>query len=152
MRTGLWDIDRAFRDIDRTFAGFDDLRRFFEVVAPREGVRTFSRVGGLPLANVYDAGADLVVELVVPGLTEKDISLSASREAITVNGERKITVPEGYSAQRIERGGSKFSRSFALPVKIDPEKVSATLKNGVLTITAAKLPELQPRQIEIKVN
>ena len=53
---------------------------------------------------------------------------------------------------RQERTPIKFGRTFTLPCKIDPEKSSAVLKDGVLTVTLAKAPEAQPRQISVKVG
>jgi HSP20 family protein len=50
---------------------------------------------------------------------------------------------------RQERPGLRFSRSFTLPTKIDSEKTTAVLKNGVLTLTLPKAPEAQPRQISV---
>jgi len=53
---------------------------------------------------------------------------------------------------RQERAPFKFSRSFTLPTKIDSDKTSAAMKDGVLTITLPKAPEAQPRQIVIRVQ
>ena len=69
-----------------------------------------------------------------------------------MRGERKPDAPQGAFVHRQERAPVKFSRSFALPCKVDPEKSGATLKNGVLTITLAKASEAQPRQIAVKVQ
>ncbi len=53
---------------------------------------------------------------------------------------------------RQERSPIRFSRSFTLPCKVDPDKSTAALKDGVLTVTLSKIPDEQPRQIAINVN
>ena len=69
-----------------------------------------------------------------------------------MTAERKLTAPEGYAPRRQERASFRFSRSVALPVKVDPEKVTAAVKDGVLTVTLSKAEEARPRQIQVKVS
>ena len=71
---------------------------------------------------------------------------------MTIKGERQDSAPEGYSVHRKERGAFRFTRSFALPAKVDVEKVQAVLKHGVLTVTLPKAKEAQPRQISVKAS
>lgn len=97
-----------------------------------------------------DAGDELVLQVDVPGMSEKDISIEATARSLTIRGEKVVEPPKGYMPHRVERSSMKFARSFALPTAIDLEKVKAAAKNGVLTVTAAKLPEARPRQIAIE--
>ena len=153
MRTGFWDIDRSFNDFERAFGNFDELRRWLDF--NRRGgdsTRAATRTSSWPVANFYDHGSEITVKVLVPGMSEKDIQLNVSQDGVQLSGERKLTAPEGYAIQRQERQSLKFSRSFTFPVKVDPSKTSATLQNGVLTVTFTKLPELQPRTVEIKVG
>jgi len=71
---------------------------------------------------------------------------------LSVSGERKVSAPEGHAVHRRERPALRFARSVSLPVKIDAEKVTATVKDGVLTITLAKAPEARPRQITVRAG
>jgi HSP20 family protein len=132
--TDLFSGLQAFRrDIDRAFSTLDhDLAQ--------EG----------PRATLSDAGETFVVSAFVPGLDEKALALSLNEDVLTVQGERQVEPPKGYTAHRRERGAYKFSRSFAFPAKVDPEKVTATLDNGVLTVTVAKSAQTKPRSIAIK--
>lgn len=155
-----------FSDIDRTFAVMDQLRRrmdrLFDEYEPGharaearpnaadEAERLWSR--RWPRLSLSDAGANLVLKAEVPGLGDKDVQLSIHQEVLTLSGERKAEVQEGYYVHRQERAPVKFARSFTLPCKVDPEKSSASLKDGVLTVTLAKAPEAQPRQIAVKVQ
>jgi len=156
-----------FSDIDRTFAVMDQLRRrmdrLFDEYEPArqrdavrpnlsdEAERLWTR-GRWPQLVLSDAGSSLLVKAEVPGLTEKDLQLSIHQDVLTMSGERKQSAPEGYHVHRQERAPLKFARSFTLPCKIDPEKATATLKDGVLTLTLPKGPEAQPRQIAVKVQ
>ncbi|MDC0739894.1 Hsp20/alpha crystallin family protein [Polyangium mundeleinium] len=157
-----------FGDVNRTFAAMDELRRrmdrlfdeydsrggawprstfFFE---PFEAGLSSRTVATWPRLSVYDKGDALVIAADVPGMKESDIKLEIDQDVLTLSGERKADVPEGYALHKRERAPVKFSRSVALPCKVDTEKASAVLKDGVLTLTLAKSPEAQPRKIAVK--
>ena len=97
-----------------------------------------------------EEGGNYVLRADVPGLTEQDFDISVEGSTVTLRGERKVEVPEGYTAHRRERGTVSFARSFELPARVDADKVTASLKNGVLTLTLPKAAEAQPRQISVK--
>ena len=142
------------RDFDRTISLMDQLRRRMDRV-----FEDFDRSDGteptatrFPRTNFYDNGTAFALTLDVPGLKENDLKLTLTNDVLTVSGSRKADAPEGYSVHRQERSAYQFSRSYALPTKVDPEKVSASLKDGVLTITLEKAPEVKPRQISVRVS
>ena len=147
-------------DFDRTFLLMDELRRRMDRLwdeydtgradLPRN--EAFTRSTGFPRVNVFDTGTSLVVHAEVPGLGQKDVQLTINQDVLTLKGERKFDGPEGYSVHRQERGPVKFARSFTLPTKVDPEQSSATIKNGVLTITLSKAADAQPRQISVRAQ
>lgn len=97
-----------------------------------------------------DDGTSFVLRADVPGLTEKDFEISVAGNTVTLRGERKVEIPEGYSVHRRERSAVRFAKSFELPTRVDADKVTATLKHGVLTLTLPKAAEAQPRQISVK--
>jgi len=144
-----------FGDFDRTFALMDELRRRMDRVwddfdggaAPA----TLSSTGW-PRINVFDAGSEFRLRADVPGMTDKDFQITLDADSIGISGERRIDAPEGYAVHRQERSGIRFSRSLALPCKIDAEKTTATMKDGVLTITLPKAPEAQPRKITVRAQ
>ena len=105
-----------------------------------------------PSIDVTDEGDKVVVRGDLPGMTEKDVQLTATHNSLSLAGERKVDVPEGYSVHRQERRAWKFSRSFELPSRIDVESVRASMKNGVLTVELAKHAEEKPRQITVKAT
>lgn len=147
---GLSDFDRSF---DRPFDVLDELRRRMDRVFidfDRGGVAPVNGDG--PRANVVDTGADIVVEAEVPGVLDKDLKLTITQDTFTLEGERRADVPEGASVHRRERAPWKFARSFALPTKIDSERATADLRNGVLTVTLPKAAEVRPKHITVKVG
>ena len=102
-----------------------------------------------PHLNVTDAGAAVVIRVEVPGIAEKDLDVSIHGQSLTLKGERKEDAPEGYSVHRRERGGLRFARAVDLPFKVDAEKATAALANGVLTLTVPKASEAQPKRIAV---
>lgn len=150
-----------YTDFDRALLMMDELRHRMNRLWDQDGgdgdwPRTFEEVrgrgGAWPRVNLFDTGTSLVVLAEVPGLSEKDLQLTINQDVLTLKGERKSDAPDGSSIHRQERAPVRFARSFTLPTKIDPEKVVATVKDGVLTITLPKAPEAQPRQISVRAH
>lgn len=151
-----------FTPFDRTVALMDDWRRrmdraFADFQLPYAPVGTFDDPWSLseatwPRVNLYDAGSSLVLTAEVPGMAIEDLQIQLENDVLSVKGERKAAVPQGYAAHRRERGTLSFTRSFNLPVKVDAEKTTATLKDGVLTVEMAKAPEARPRQIAVRAG
>jgi HSP20 family protein len=86
----------------------------------------------------------------LPGLAPDALQLSVGDDWIELSVKRDLQIPEGYVALRRERSAYEFERRINLPKRIDTENVSATLRDGLLTVTAPKHASVQPRQIEIK--
>jgi len=149
-------------DFDRQFSALELLRRRMDQLFQEEqrgapqGYTADEAEGlgleGWPWLRFFDAGASLVLKADLPGLTEKDVRLTVQQEVLSLTGERKPDAPADYFVHRQERTPIEFARSFALPCRIDPEKSTAVLKNGVMTITLPKTPDAQPRQINIKAQ
>jgi HSP20 family protein len=144
-------------DFDRTFGVLDQLRRQMDRAWDDldGGGRTPAQAslnGVWPRFDVEDKGANLVVTAELPGMTEKDLDVALQDGVLSVRGERKAGVREGYTLLRRERLPLRFARSVVLPVKVDAERTSATVKDGILTITIAKAHEAQPRKITVRAT
>ena len=143
-------------DFDRDFGHFDELRRrmerLFEDGSVAQGFFDERPRGAYPRVTLHDTGKTFVLTADVPGLSEKDVQLTLNQDVLAIQGERKATVPEGFGVHRRERASAKFSRSLTLPTRIDPELSTATVKDGVLTVTLTKAEELRPRQIAVKAS
>ena len=102
--------------------------------------------------DIRDEGQAIVVEADVPGMAEKDISVTLSNGVLTIAGEKKSEREEKKDNYYLsERSFGSFKRSLRLPDTIDEEKIEAHIENGVLRIRAAKKPEAvnSERKIEI---
>jgi len=84
----------------------------------------------------------VVAEL--PGLSEKDVKITLHNGMLTLKGEKKS---ESSNASYTERWHGQFQRTLSLGPDVDPDKVNASFKNGVLTVTLGKRPEAQ-RQVK----
>lgn len=152
-------FDLGWNELDDMFSAMHLLRGYMDRVfedsptgrgwTPR-GLPTFG--GTWPRANLSDNGSTLTVTAEVPGLGEKDVELSLNQDVLTLAGERKAAVPDGYLAHRQERPTVQFSRSFTLPCAVDPDRATASVKDGILTVTLEKAKEAQPRQISVKAS
>src|SRR5438128_2099036 len=123
----------SWTDFERTFAAMDELRRTVEQAYRGEAGLPFEQnPAAWPRVSVWDEGRSLVLKADVPGLVDKDLQLQLTQDVLTITGLRRSDAPEGYSAHRQERMPARFSRSFTLPVKVEPESITAVLKDGVL--------------------
>ena len=105
-----------------------------------------------PAVEVAETENEILFTVDLPGLEQKDIEINIEDGILSFSGERSFESEESKEYVRRERFYGKFSRSFRLPKLADVEKISANLKNGVLTVTVPKKEEARPRQIEVKVN
>lgn len=120
-----------------------DYGRFVTLPAAWEAVQV------TPRTNLYDAGDHLDMRIEVPGVAKEDLDVKLQGNYLEIRGTRRSDAPEGYTAHRVERGTSSFTRSFTLPADVDASKVEARLANGLLTLTLPKLEAAKPKQITI---
>ena len=103
-----------------------------------------------PCVDVFENHEALVIKAEIPGVDKKDITVDFQGGVLVLKGERKReeeTKEENY--YRKERIFGKFQRTFKLPEDIDPEKIKADFKDGVLKIDIPKAEKQQPRQITV---
>lgn len=132
--------------------GWDELFRGFDRIF-READRDLplASFGHAPSALV-DEGDKFVLRVDAPGVADKDVKVELENGVLTVTAERKDEVPEGYAVKRRERAAIRFSRSYSLGEQLDPEKTTAQIKDGVLTVTVGKSPAATRRQIQVKAS
>jgi len=113
--------------------------------------RLFER-STVPALDVLETEEDCVIWVDVPGLEKKDLEISISGSILSLKGEKstqKANGKEKESPARSELWSGKFERTVQLPDSVDPEKVTADLKEGVLKVTVAKKSAWKARQIAI---
>lgn len=106
--------------------------------------------GTFPAVNVWEDDRNLYAEAEVAGLAMENLEVLVHGNELTLQGNRPEANSEGVTYHRRERGLGEFRRLLRLPVEIDADKVLATLREGVLTITLPKAQSVLPRKIEVK--
>ena len=95
-------------------------------------------------------GGNVIAVAELPGMRKEDIEISLHDGTLTISGERKReSSGNGEKAERSERYIGMFRRSIALPTRVDANKVSATYRDGILTVTLPKAEEVKPKQIQV---
>jgi HSP20 family protein len=100
--------------------------------------------------DMYQTDEELVIQSPIAGIKSEDLNLYLEGDVLFIEGERKRPTEEkgDYFLQELYWG--KFSRKIVLPVEINPEKISATFKDGILTIRIQKISKERRRKILIK--
>lgn len=128
--------------------------RAFDDAFAREGAPTGSGTAGfqsLPV-NVWETPEGYQAALLAPGLDEQSINVTVHDDTLAIEGELKFNVPEGARLIWQEFGPSKFRRSLRLGSAVDPARVEAIFKNGLLLVTMPKAAHAKPRQIQVQVG
>ena len=146
-----WDVfkelDNLRKEIDEAFRGAGYSRPFGQTFLSPVATRRF------PLVNFSEDEGHVFIEALVPGVNPKDVDLSVLRNTVTISGERKPFIEkQGQIVHRSELGSGKFSRTLELPLDIDPEKITAQCKDGIMQIKLAKAEHAKPKKIDIKLS
>ncbi|HEY6138816.1 MAG TPA: Hsp20/alpha crystallin family protein [Thermoanaerobaculia bacterium] len=107
----------------------------------------------VPPVDVAETQETILVRAEVPGMKQEEIAIEFENGTLTIKGERKLEKNgDGMTWHRVERIYGNFVRSFTLPRTVDPERISATYRDGVLEIEVPKKEEAKPKQIRIAVK
>jgi HSP20 family molecular chaperone IbpA len=103
----------------------------------------------VPSTDIYESDDALTVVMEVPGVEKRDVSINLENDVLRVETRIDSSKYEGLEPVYTEYNVGHYARSFALSGKIDQNKISANLKDGVLTLTLEKAKEAKPRHISI---
>lgn len=133
------EMERIRNEIDRIFhQGFS-------------GAPGRDATGVFPLVNIYEDKDRYVLTAEMPGVKPQDVEITATEESITLRGERRPEDGgEKASYHRREREWGSFRRVVSLPDRVDPNKVEAASKDGILYLSLPKAEDVKPRQIKVK--
>lgn len=107
----------------------------------------------LPPLDVTVSDSDIVLTMDVPGLEAEDLSVDLADGYLTIRGERKL--PEGADASaktHTERTFGRFERRIRVPDWVDPDRITANLNNGVLSLIIPKPEAMRPKTIAIETG
>jgi HSP20 family protein len=107
--------------------------------------------GWVPPVDIYETEQhELVIKAELPDVKREDIGVTFENNVLTLKGERKEEEQISRDRfQRVERFRGTFTRSFTLPATVDAGKISATYKDGVLTVRLPQREEAKPKQITV---
>lgn len=104
-----------------------------------------------PRADVIENNEAYVIKTELPGVDKNDVKITLHENVLTFKGEKKQEKEEnGKNFHRIERSYGGFERSFTLPAGVKNDKIDASYKDGILTITLPKAEQAKPKEIEVK--
>ena len=103
----------------------------------------------VPAADIYETEDALAVVLEMPGVEKKDLSVALENDVLSVDGRIDFSKYKDMEPVYTEYNVGHYARSFTLSNKVDQEKISANLEDGVLTLTLPKARHAQPRKIAI---
>lgn len=107
----------------------------------------------VPATDVAVSDGDLVLAMDVPGLSTEDLSIELVDNYLVVRGERRApAVTEGVRLAHRERAFGRFERYVQVPDGVDPEAITASVDNGVLSLIVPKPERMKPRKISIGVG
>jgi HSP20 family protein len=128
------------------FARWDPLRDLLAIQHRLERMSTPQ--GWAPAVDLCETADAFIVTAELPGVAREQVRIEVQDGRLMLVGRRDARVPcEQY--HQVERGHGEFARSFSLPPTVDPEHISADLRNGVLTIVVPKLPDRGPRRVDV---
>jgi HSP20 family protein len=143
----------AWPTFDRWSNLRDELDTLFELpVWSNSGRQTQLFSGWTPALDLYQNNDNVVATIELPGMQKENIEISLHDGTLTISGEREEATPAGEKAERTERYVGKFRRSITLPTRVDGDKVTASYKDGILTVTLPKAEEAKPKQIQVNVG
>lgn len=113
------------------------------------GIRSLP-AGTFPAVNVGSSPENVTVYVFAPGIDPKSLTVSLQENVLSVSGQRDVPLEPNATYYRQERFGGAFQRMISLPEDVDPDKVEATYRDGIVQIAVQRRASAKPRQIEIR--
>jgi HSP20 family protein len=135
---------------------FSDLRRLEQELddmvgggTPWSGGIRSLPPGTFPAVNVGSTDDQVTVYVFAPGVDPKALDIQLQQNVLSVSGQRDVAQEKGATYYRQERFGGEFRRVLTLPEDVDPDKVDAVYRDGIVQISVRRRESAKPRQIEI---
>ena len=147
-------------DVRRTMPLTRSMEEFFEDFPPRRWMETFGPLGwNWPIGidyerafrlDVIDHDEELVVRAELPGVEKEDVNVEITGDRLMIEAEREFEEEdEKKDFYRHELGYGKLMRTVSLPVEVDPERIVAELKEGILTVTLPKIRVAEKHTVKV---
>ena len=138
------------------FGDFDRLRRELDDVFGLAGLPTSIRSaapGAFPALNIGNTPSSVEIYAFAPGIDPSQVEVTIDRGVMSISGERPSALPSDDPKANVygnERFSGRFRRAISLPEDIDPSKVEATYRDGVLRISVARRESALPKRITVQ--
>lgn len=137
------------------FGDLDRLRREFDELSGWAGLPTSIRSaapGAFPAINIGNTATSVEIYAFAPGIDPKQVELTIDRGVLSISGERQSALPKDdkVNVYGNERFAGQFRRAISLPEDIDPAKVDATYRDGVLRISVGRRESALPKRISVQ--
>ena len=103
----------------------------------------------VPRVDVRETAEGFAVVANLPGVDEKSVEATVQNRVLTIEGWTNTEKPQGYEELGREFGAGRFRRDFTLPDAVDPARIQARVKNGVLAVSIPKKEEVKARKIQV---
>lgn len=121
-----------------------------QVAKTGEAARTEAAM--LPPVDVIEDAGGITLYCDLPGVPKDRLSLQVESDALTIEGEVALEMPQGMEATHVEVSLPRYRRVFTLSKELDTQKVNAEFNHGLLKLRIPKAEHAKPRRIDIKVN
>lgn len=105
-----------------------------------------------PAVDISENEQGILLRAEMPGVSKDRLEVHADRNGLSIRGDVSIEMPQGMQALYADVQATRYQRSFTLSGELDPERIDAQLKDGVLTLQIPKRAEFQPRRIEVRAG
>ena len=103
-----------------------------------------------PYINLHEDNDAVEIRALMPGVKSDSLNIQLLDNSLLIEGEKVSDVDEKKSYIRKERTFGRFNKSVKLPYRVDPAKIEARLKEGILTVKLVKSEEAKPKRIQIQ--
>src|SRR4029079_9360621 len=103
--------------------------------------------GPFPPINFFQQGGDLLAIIELPGIDKSSLQIEAKENTIRVAGKKTVSYPDGVSVHRRERVTGEFDRTISLPVQLEPDRIKAECRDGLLALFMPRAEREKPRAI-----
>ncbi len=105
-----------------------------------------------PLTDIVETEDGVTLMLEMPGVAAEDVDVTLEQRVLTIRGTVRPTQPEKLQLAHAEYGEGDYERAFTLSDDFDPDKIDASVANGVLTVTLPRTAEAKPKKIAVKAS
>ena len=142
-------------DFFRSWAGSDpfaEMRRLQDEMNRLFSSYQSAPSTSFPPVNAFANEDGVALSAQMPGVEQDDLEISVFRDTLTLRGKRQPGATERQAYHRRERGHGEFVRNISLPFNVDPDRVEATVQNGVLRLSLHRPEQDKPKRIKVSAQ